>query len=78
MSSTFPPKHRTHVSACGRFLLWEAKRRRLASFLRAKNSKEEASEKGWMAFFLVKRMACGRLRECRSVRREVRREEVLV
>lgn len=48
---------------------------RLASFFWLKNSRDEASAKGWMSFFLVKRMTLGRLRELRSVRRALIREE---
>ena len=43
---------------------------RLASFFWLKNSRDEASAKGWMSFFLVKRMTLGRLRALRSVREE--------
>ena len=51
------------------------KTRSEASFFCEKNSREEASSKGWISFFFVNLTECGRLRECRSVIRSLTREE---
>lgn len=39
-----------------------------ASFFSEKNSREEASSKGWMGFFFVNFLASGCRRECSSAR----------
>ena len=78
ISNTLCSKHRTNVKACGRFFECDPKRSKLASFLSEKNSREAASSKGWTSFFLLKRIARGRLREWRSFMASWTREEHFV
>ena len=78
MSNTWPPKHRTNVIPCGRFLLWLAKHSKLVSFFCAKNSSDAASSNGWMALRLLKRCASGFLSDPKSDKRAVVRDDVLV
>lgn len=52
---------------CGRFLLCAPKTSRLASFFSEKNSRLEASEKGWIGLAFVNLIARGCFREWRSV-----------
>jgi hypothetical protein len=53
---------RVKIRSCGRFFECRPVMRSAASFFCAKNSRDEASSNGWMAFFLEKLIAFGRLR----------------
>ena len=66
MSSILLSNVRPNVMALGRFLLLLPKRMRLQSFFSEKKESELASSKGWMGFFLWKRLACVCLMAYRS------------
>lgn len=68
MSRILPPNVRAKVRQWGRFLELLPKTRKDASFFSEKNSSDEASSKGWMAFFLVNFLASG----WRSAKRSAR------